>query len=128
MNQTASHSDSFSADASGAGPILARDQNGNVDYDSIPDVIQWFLDFDQRVAVIKHRSVEELFHWKQRESEAAGEVVFKFDHAEDRFAVGVIQALAHNPTELDLHAWITQLLNALEVASKATEGVASAYR
>ena len=69
-----------------------------------------------------------VFHWKQRESEAAGEVVFKFDHAEDRFAVGVIQALAHNPTERDLHLWITQLLNALEVASKATEGVASAYR
>ena len=61
------------------------------------------------------------------ESEAAGEKVFKFDRAEDRFAVGVIQAMAYNPTERDLHAWITQLLNALNSASKATEDVASAY-
>src|SRR5207302_5842108 len=76
------------------GPTLARDQNGAVDYDSIPDVIQWFLDYDQRVSVIKHPSVEELFHWKQQESEAAGEKVFKFNRPKDRFAVGVIQAMA----------------------------------
>ena len=109
------------------GPALARDQHGAFDYDSIPDVIQWFLDYDQRVSVIKHPSVEELFHWKQQESETAGEKVFKFDRAEDRFAVGVIQAMAYNPTERDLHAWITQLLNALNSASKATEDIASAY-
>jgi len=109
------------------GPALARDRLGAVDYDSIPDVIQWFLDYDQRVSVIKHPSVEELFHWKQQQSEMAGEEVFKFNRAEDRFAVGVIQAVAYNPTERDLHAWITQLLNALNSASKATELIASAY-
>ena len=35
-------------------PPLQRDAAGNVDLDSVPDVIQWFLDFDQRVAIIKH--------------------------------------------------------------------------
>ena len=126
MNQDTAGSASI-PQALAEGPALARDQLGAVDYDSIPDVIQWFLDYDQRVSVIKHPSVEELFHWKQQQSEMAGEEVFKFNRAEDRFAVGVIQAVAYNPTERDLHAWITQLLNALNSASKATELIASAY-
>ena len=49
-----------SAETSMKGPVLPRDEYGAVDYDSIPDVIQWFLDYDQRVAVIKHPKVEEL--------------------------------------------------------------------
>ena len=125
MNQVTA--DTEISQAMGDGPALARDQHGEVDYDSIPDVVQWFLDYDQRVAVIKHPSVEELFQWKQQQSEVAGEEVFKFNLAEDRFAVGVIQAVAYNPTERDLHAWITQLLNALDTASKATENTTSAY-
>ena len=111
-----------------SGPPLLRDDQGTVDYDSIPDVIQWFLDYDQRVAVIKHPKVEELFQWKQQESRNQGEEVFIFNNAEDRLAIGIIQALSHNPTERDLHSWIGQLLNALNAASKATEDVVAAYR
>src|SRR5262245_47900432 len=110
-----------------SGPVLARDQYGAPDYDSLPDVIQWFLDYDQRVAVIKHPKVEELFHWKQEESRAAGEDVFNFNHAEDRLAIGIIQSVAHNSTERELHAWIAQLLNALDQSTKATEQTTSAY-
>ena len=109
-------------------PVLLRDEHGDVDYDSVPEVIQWFLDYDQRVAIIKHPKVEGLFQWKQEQSRLQGEVVFAFNRAEDRLAVGIIQALAHNPTEPELHAWIAQLLNALDVASKATEAVTTAYR
>src|SRR5436853_7515481 len=108
-------------------PVLGRDQYGAVDYDSLPDVIQWFLDFDQRVGVIKHAKVEELFQWKQEQSRLAGEDVFNFNRAEDRLAIGILQSIAHNPTERELHAWIAQLLNALELASKATEDVSAAY-
>jgi len=110
------------------GPVLLRDEYGAVDYDSIPDVIQWFLDYDQRVAVIKNPKVEELFQWKQEQSRQAGEDVFNFNRAEDRLAIGIIQSLAHNPTEPELHAWIAQLLNALNSASKVTEDVAAAYQ
>jgi len=112
---------------SGQGPLLLRDQYGAVDYDSLPDVIQWFLDYDQRVAVVKHPKVEELFQWKQEQSRQAGEDVFNFNRAEDRFAIGIIQSIAHNPTESELHAWIGQLLNALDQASRATEQLSSAY-
>src|ERR1043166_3454415 len=108
-------------------PVLIRDSAGRIDYDSIPDIIQWFLDYDERVAIVKHPKIEELFQWKQQQSREAGEDVFNFNRAEDRLAIGIIQSIAHNPTERELHAWIGQLLNALNQASKATEDVSSAY-
>jgi hypothetical protein len=95
-------------------PPLRRDSFGRVDVDSVPDVIQWFLDFDQRVAIVKHPRVEEVFQWKQEQSRSAGEDVFMFNRAEDRLAIGIIQALADNPNETALHSWISRLLNALE--------------
>ncbi len=109
-------------------PVLRRDEQGAADYDSVPDVIEWFLNYDQRVATIKHPKVEELFQWKQDQSRLTGEKVFIFNRAEDRLAIGIIQAMAHNPTERELHAWIAQLINALDTASKATEDVTSAYQ
>lgn len=108
-------------------PPLRRDERGRVDVDSVPDVIQWFLDYDQRVAIVKHPRVEEVFQWKQEQSRSAGEDVFIFNRAEDRVAIGIIQALAENPNEAALHHWISQLLNALETASQANEATSEAY-
>jgi hypothetical protein len=71
--------------------------------------------------------VEELFHWKQEQSRVAGEKVFEFNHAEDRLAIGIIQSVAHNPSERELHGWVGQLLNALNEASKFTEQTTNAY-
>ena len=113
--------------ATSSEPVLLRDAAGAIDYDSIPDVIQWFLDYDERVAIIKHPKIEELFQWKQQQSRDAGEDVFNFNRAEDRLAIGIIQSVAHNPTEEALHSWIAQLLNALNTASKTTEEVAQSY-
>lgn len=109
-------------------PRLLRDSTGRIDVDSVPDVIQWFLDYDQRVAIVKHPRVEELFHWKQEQSRADGEKVFNFNRAEDRLAIGIIQALADNTNERALHAWISQLLHALNEATQANESTAEAYR
>ena len=108
-------------------PPLQRDAAGQVDVDSVPDVIEWFVNYDERVAIIRHPSVEEVFQWKQQYSRAQGEQVFVFNRAEDRLAIGIIQALADNPTERDLHSWIQQLLSALDSASKATEATAEKY-
>lgn len=109
------------------GPPLRRDEHGRIDIDSVPDVIQWFLDYDQRVAVVKHPRVEEVFQWKQQHSTEAGEEIFIFKHAEDRLAIGIIQALAEHSSERELHAWMSQLLNALDAASKANERTSEAY-
>src|ERR1043166_5833445 len=96
-------------------PPLQRDAEGRVD--SVPDVIEWFLNYDQRVGIVRHPSVEEVFQWKQQQSQAQGEEVFIFKRAEDRFAIGIIQALADNSTEHSLHEWIGQLLGALDARS-----------
>src|SRR4029078_13327191 len=109
-------------------PPLLRDSRGRVDVDSVPDVIEWFLNYDQRVAIIKHPAVEEVFQWKQQYSQEPGEMVFAFKQAEDRLAIGIIQAIADNPAERELHSWISQLLNALESASKANESIAESYK
>ena len=110
------------------GPPLQRDAYGQVDVDSVPDVIEWFLNYDQRVAIIRHPSVEEVFQWKQQHAKSQGEEIFQFNRAEDRLAIGIIQALADNATERDLHEWIGQLLGALDTASKANETTAEAYK
>src|SRR5688500_19442187 len=102
-------------------PPLQRDAVGNVDVDSVPDVIEWFLNNDPRVAVVKHPSVEEVFQWKQQQSQLQGEEVFVFNRAEDRLAIGIIQALADNASERNLHAWISQLLMALRSAEHTSE-------
>ena len=127
MNHNSAQTDLVGEDGPNQ-PVLLRHSSGAVDYDSLPDVIQWFLDYDQRVALIKHAKVEELFQWKQEQSRRAGEDVFNFNRAEDRLAIGVLQSVAHNPTERELHAWMAQLLNALDQASKATEDVSAAYQ
>ena len=109
-------------------PPLQRDRAGRVDVDSVPDVIEWFLNYDQRVAIVRHSSVEEVFQWKQQQTQAQNENVFVFKKAEDRLAIGIIQALADNATERSLHDWIGQLLGALDTASKANESTADAYK
>jgi hypothetical protein len=109
-------------------PPLQRDASGQIDVDSVPDVIDWFVKYDERVAVIRHPSVEEVFQWKQQHTRAQGEEVFVFNLAEDRLAIGIIQALADNPTERDLHSWIQTLLSALDTASKANEATAEKYK
>src|ERR1041384_1608248 len=96
--------DSQVTDEAPLSPPLQRDASGKVNLDSVPDVIQWFLDFDQRVSIIKHPNVEEVFHWKQEHSRSRGESVFDFKQAQDRLAIGIIQALAENDSERALHS------------------------
>ena len=116
------------SDEASLNPPPLRDAGGQIDLDTVPDVIQWFLDFDQRVAIVKHPNVEEVFQWKQENSRSQGEAVFDFKQAQDRLAIGIIQALAEHNTERALHSWISQLLNALDSASKANEAAAETYK
>jgi hypothetical protein len=109
-------------------PPLVRERGGRINAAGLADVIQWFLDHDRRVGVIRHPKVEELFHWKQEQSRGLGESVYQFEHAEDRLAIGIMQALAGHASERELHAWISQLLNALDDAVKTNEEMAQAYK
>jgi hypothetical protein len=111
-------------------PTLRRDGRGRVEPVSLASVIQWFLDYDERVAVVRFPAVESLFQWRQREElkgrEGDGEAV-AFRLAEDRLAVGVMQALVAHDSEAALHSWIKELLAALEDARQTNESIAEAY-
>ncbi|MDT4899029.1 MAG: hypothetical protein QOH25_4106 [Acidobacteriota bacterium] len=109
-------------------PPLQHDGAAKINTSSLADVIQWFLDYDQRAAVIRHPKVEELFHWKQAQAIRETESVYQFAHAEDRLAIGIMQALGQHTGERALHAWISQLLNALDDATKTNEEMAAAYK
>ena len=102
----------------GQPPALARDELGRIEPSSLADLIEWFLARDPRVNMIRHPNVEAVFQWKQAESRRAGEEVYEFASAEERLAIGIMQAIVEYEGEAALHGWIGQLLNALDDATK----------
>ena len=108
-------------------PVMRRDAQGRVEPASLAAVIQWFLDYDQRVAVVRFPAVEALFQWRQQEELKGSGDPLGFNRAEDRLAVGVMQALVEHDTESALHGWIKELLSALEDARQTNESIAEAY-
>ena len=126
MSQTKSDAPMGMGGAQGP-PTLRRDVGGRVEPASLAAVIQWFLDYDERVAVVRFPAVEALFQWRQAEELKGTEESFGFNRAEDRLAVGVMQALVEHDTEGALHGWIKELLAALEDARQTNEAIAEAY-
>jgi hypothetical protein len=108
-------------------PVLLRDDEGRIKPSSLASVIGWFLDYDERVAVVRFPAVESLFQWRQQEDLKEDANSFVFNRAEDRLAVGVMQALVAYDTEGELHGWIKELLAALDDASKTNEAIAEEY-
>ena len=80
-------------------PKLREDAAGGIDDSSVADLIEWFLNFDERTARMRHPYTEELFQWKQHDDVENGAGVYPFENAEARFAIGVFQALKENNSE-----------------------------
>lgn len=97
-------------------PKLKRTASGDIDANSLADLLEWFLNYDERVARMRHPYTEELFQWKQADDHQNGVGIYPFENAEARFAVGAFQALAENNSEPLLNQWITDVLNALHDA------------
>ena len=108
-------------------PALMRDAEGRVAPSSLADVIEWFLNYDPRVAVVNFPAVEALYQWRRQEQLRENPDAFSLDRAEDRLAVGVAQALTLHDNERALHAWIAELLGALDEAKQTNETIAEAY-
>jgi len=108
-------------------PKLRVTADGGPDIGSLADILEWFLNYDERTGRVRHPFVEELFQWKQADDTAAGVAVYPFENAEARFAVGAFQALAENDTEPKLNAWITDILNALQDARTTRTELTEAY-
>jgi len=109
-------------------PNLARGPNGKLDPNSVADVLEWFLNFDERVARMRHSQVNELFVWKQTDDAESGGVTYPFENAEARFAIGVVQALEENPQEPLLGLWISDVLNALHEARELKQQLSDTYK
>ncbi len=99
-----------------APPKLLRNAEGGIDNGSLADLIEWFLNFDERTARMRHPYTEELFQWKQHDDVENGVGVYPFENAEARFAVGVFQALQENNSEPLLGLWLSDVLAALHEA------------
>jgi hypothetical protein len=108
-------------------PKLRQTADGQIDVNSLADLLEWFLKYDERTARMRLADTEELFRWKQADDEANGVGTYPFENAEARFAIGVFQALAENNTEPLLHGWISDVLNALHKARESKTELTDAY-
>jgi hypothetical protein len=108
-------------------PKLRKTADGEIDTNSLADLLEFFLNYDQRVGLVRHPHVEELFQWKQAEDERNGVTTYPFENAEARFAIGVIQAVGENDTKDKLQIWITSLLQALGEAKATNEDIAKSF-
>ncbi len=109
-------------------PKLQKTADGDINTNSLADLLEWFLNFDQRVGLIRNPQVEELFQWKQQDDKANGVEIYPFENGEARLAIGVFQALGENDTEEKLQVWITEVLQALGEAKQTNEDIAASYK
>lgn len=109
-------------------PKLKPDRAGGIDNNSLADLIEWFLNFDERTARMRHPYTEELFQWKQHDDVENGIAIYPFETAEARFAVGVFQALQENNSEPLLNLWLTDVLTALHEARETKTELTEAYK
>jgi hypothetical protein len=109
-------------------PKLVRATDGSIENNSLADLIEWFLVYDERTSRIRHPMIDELFNWKQQDDEANGVGTYPFENAEARFAIGVFQALAENNSEPLLNLWLSDVLNALQEAKNTREEISTANK
>jgi len=109
-------------------PKLEKNANGDINTASLADSLEWFLNYDRRVAVVRNPHVEELFQWKQKDERANGVEVYPFENAEARFAIGVFQAIAEYDSETKLRQWITEVLQALGESKQMNEDITASYK
>lgn len=108
-------------------PKLEKTASGDINTNSLADLLEWFLNYDQRVALVRHPHVEELFQWKQADDTAHGVEIYPFENAEARFAIGAFQALGEYNSETALREWITEVLQALGESKEMNEDIAGSY-
>lgn len=109
-------------------PKLRPAASGGIEPGSLADLVEWFLNFDERTARMRHPMVEELFQWKQRDDEENGIGIFPFENAEARFAIGVFQALEQNNSEPLLGLWLSDVLNALQESRNTKTEISEANK
>lgn len=109
-------------------PDLQVNAGGEINLESLANIVEWFLNYDERVAAMRHPSVDAIYQWRQQDANTNGEEMQPFPRAEDRFAVGIFSALAENTTEESLKEWMTDVLNALQESKQFGAQIAGDYK
>lgn len=109
-------------------PALRPTTEGTPDPGSVADLIEWFLNYDERTARMRHRHTDELFRWKQADDNANGRGTYPFENAEARFAIGTFQALRENSSEPLLRLWLNDITTALHEAKNTRAEIADANK
>ena len=109
-------------------PKLRSGPAGRIDSNSLADLVEWFLNFDERTARMRHPYTEELFQWKQHDDVENGLSIYPFENAEARFAIGIFQALEENNSEPLLNLWLSDVLSALHDARETKIELTEAYK
>jgi len=109
-------------------PKLEKNPSGDINVNSLANLLEWFLNYDQKVALMRHPHVAELFEWKQADDAANGVEVYPFENAEARFAIGAFQAIAENDSEPKLQRWITDVIQALGESKQTREDFVAQYK
>jgi hypothetical protein len=109
-----------------APPKLRPGANGEIETSSLADLVEWFLNYDERTARMRHPHTEELFQWKQQDDAANGVAIYPFENAEARFAIGVVQALRENNSEPLLGLWLNDVLAALHESRETKREITEA--
>ena len=109
-------------------PKLEKTASGDINTTSLADLLEWFLNNDGRVGIVRNPHVEELFQWKQTDDAAHGVEVYPFENAEARFAIGAFQAIAEYDSEPKLRVWITEVLQALGESKQMNEDIGASYK
>ena len=117
---------SQNAAAENSPPKLRPGEEGGIDPSSIADLVEWFLNYDERTARMRHANTEELFKWKQKDDEANGVGTYPFENAEARFAIGCFQALQENNSEPLLGLWLNDVLAALHESRETKREITEA--
>ena len=108
-------------------PKLQKTADGDINTNSLADLLEWFLSFDAKVGIVRHPHVEEVFQWKQTDDASNGIEPYPFENAESRFAIGVFQALGENDSENNLNRWLSDVVQALSEAKQTSEDIAKSY-
>lgn len=108
-------------------PDLQKAVNGDINIESLANTVEWFLNYDERVAAVRHPQIEAVYQWRQQDAQASGMEMTPFDRAEDRFAVGIFQALGENDSEPKLQKWMNDLLATMQEAKELKSNIAKDF-
>ena len=108
-------------------PKLRKTADGDIDINSLADLLEWFLNYDARVALVRHPHVEEFFNGSSR---AMRQTVWRFTRLKmpkpDLPSV-FFRRSVKTILKTELNHWISEVLQTFGEVKQTNEDIAAAY-